>query len=138
MLTVPLTLRTAHVPLPFLGQVRTVEASTEILKWLAVIVVAAIVVIVVAVIARRILMGEDEDQSGTPGFTLGDLRKMHERGELSDEEYDTARRGMIARSRAMMETPADDRPAAGATEADSVKPPDEPTAEDRNENPPAH
>jgi len=42
------------------------------------------------------------------GFTLGDLRRLHDEGQLSDEEYEKARTQMIA---------ATQRAAARAAEA---------------------
>jgi len=40
----------------------------------------------------------DEGESLTEGLTLGALRDMHARGELSDEEYEAARAAVLAQA----------------------------------------
>lgn len=48
------------------------------------------------------------------GFELADLRRLHEMGELTDEQYDRARKLVVARSR--MESGIDETDAIDATE----------------------
>lgn len=77
--------------------------SNDIFLWLGVIVAAAVVLGVIALILRRVLMG---DHAPPPiGFTLADLRELHEKGELSDEEFAQAKGRMLAQSRAMLDAP---------------------------------
>lgn len=77
--------------------------SNDIFLWLGVIVAAAVVLGVIALILRRVLMG---DHAPPPiGFTLADLRQLHENGELSDEEFAQAKGRMLAQSRAMLDAP---------------------------------
>lgn len=47
--------------------------------------------------------------SSTPaeGFTLQDLRDLHARGELTDEEYQNARTAMIGRVKHATQKPAE-------------------------------
>lgn len=99
---------------PLLAQA-TPQASREILWWLGVILAAVVVVLIVAIIVRRRVVSGDQEAltPGEPGFTLGDLREMHKSGQLTDEEFEVARKGMIARSRAMLDAPEDELPAAG-------------------------
>ena len=47
--------------------------------------------------ARRNAKAPDEGPS--PAFTLEDLRRLHERGEISKREFETARDAMIHRTR---------------------------------------
>ena len=75
---------------------------------LAAIVAAAVVVIVVALICRRVVNRRIGEPSNTGPFTLGDLRRMHQAGQLSDAEFERARKAMIARNRAMLNTPDPD------------------------------
>ena len=39
---------------------------------------------------------DQEEPSGDIGFTLGDLRRLHQNGQMSDEEFEKARVQMIA------------------------------------------
>lgn len=39
------------------------------------------------------------DPGPAPGFTLDDLRRMAERGEITQREFDTARDAMVQRAR---------------------------------------
>ena len=45
-------------------------------------------------------MRQDEVSSGG-GFTLSDLRRLHEQGKMSDAEYELARGKMVASARKM-------------------------------------
>ncbi len=92
-----------------------VRDSSEILWWLGVILAAVVAILLVAIIVRRRFMAgeQDAENPAASGFTLGDLREMHRNGQLNDEEFEVAKKGMIARSRAMMEAPEDELPAVG-------------------------
>lgn len=85
-------------------QLKTGDFPLGITLMLVAIVASAIVVIVVALICRRIFNRKIGDPSNTEPFTLGDLRRMHQAGQLSDSEFERARKGMIARHRAMLNT----------------------------------
>ncbi|MFI4861582.1 MAG: SHOCT domain-containing protein [Phycisphaerales bacterium JB063] len=77
------------------------EAAKGIYFWLGMIVLAAVVMTVLALILRKLLLpGSDEPVN--MGFTLADLREMHAKGELTDEEFDQAKRQMLARGRSML------------------------------------
>jgi hypothetical protein len=68
-------------------------------------------------------MREDGDHEPLGmGFTLADLRQMHTDGQLSDEEFDYAKRKMTARLRADFEE-QDDVPAAELHLDDGDEPP---------------
>jgi hypothetical protein len=87
---------------PLLILAQTGEQSAAILRWLLVIAALAAVIVVVAVIVRRRLMADEEEEDAGPGFMLADLRRLHREGQLSDEEFATAKAAMIARSRALL------------------------------------
>ena len=68
------------------------QVNPEFFGWLGVL--AAIVVIgaiVLAWIRRRMR----RDNAPVEGFTLHDLRQMHERGELDDAEYARAKESLL-------------------------------------------
>ncbi len=54
----------------------------------------------IALVIRRVMFGEDDSPGQTPGFTLRDLRQMHESGELSDEEWQAVKDRLLAQSKA--------------------------------------
>lgn len=74
------------------------QFASQVYFWLGVIVALAFVLGVVALWLRRKLLNDRDDQPAT-GFTLKDLRKLHEQGHLSDEELAAAEEKALARSR---------------------------------------
>lgn len=88
------------------------DTPRSIFFYLALIVLLSVVLIGVALVVRRRVISEDY----TPeSFTLSDLRQMHADGELSDEEFEAARRKMIAQHKALLsdepvEKISDDQP----------------------------
>lgn len=56
-----------------------------------VLVVAAVLITVLAVYRRRMKADTDD----TPIFTLSDLRRMRDEGQLSDEEFERARSKLV-------------------------------------------
>ena len=79
---------------------------SDVAIWLAVLGLLVIVGGVVLLHLRR-RMGRDESAPPT-GFTLHDLREMHARGELTDEEFQRARTALLAGvRRSADESPAD-------------------------------
>lgn len=70
---------------------------SEVFLWLGVIVALALLLGVVAMWLRKKLLTRDPQVP--MGFTLKDLRKLHEQGQLSDEELAAAEEKALARSR---------------------------------------
>ncbi len=75
------------------------QIQREIFFYLGIIVGAAVVLVIVALVVRRFMLGRHD-----PGesFTLSDMRRLHQQGQLSDEEYEAARKRLIAHQRAAM------------------------------------
>ncbi len=66
----------------------------DLLPWLGVLVVIVLIGGGIAIwLRRRLMAGESAD---SVGFTLGDLRELRARGEISDEEFEKAKSQMIA------------------------------------------
>ena len=67
--------------------------------WISIAALLAVVVVggVIVMWARRNAKAPDEGPQ--QAFTLEDLRRMHERGELSKREFETARDALIQRTR---------------------------------------
>src|SRR5436305_10583753 len=63
------------------------------LTWSAVLVGVLIVLLLVIKWLRR---GMKDDESTGGGFTLGDLRDLHRKGQLSDEEFQKAKAKIVA------------------------------------------
>lgn len=76
------------------------DAGTELLAllpWLGLVFVLILVGGVVVLMVRNRLRAGQETPPEDTGFTLADLRKLRDRGELSAEEYELARVKMIAK-----------------------------------------
>ncbi|MBX2851127.1 MAG: hypothetical protein KTR15_05205 [Phycisphaeraceae bacterium] len=71
--------------------------ASQIYLWLGVIVALAFVLGFIALWLRKKLLTDHEQPP--MGFTLKDLRAMHEAGDLSDEELAAAEEKALARSR---------------------------------------
>jgi hypothetical protein len=80
---------------------------------LALFAAAAVLGAAFFVIRKLLLRAEEPDDSLSMGFTLADLRAMHEQGQLSDEEFEYAKRKMTAKARAAFEPPDGDDPDSG-------------------------
>ena len=104
---------------------RSANAATEIIVYAGALLVAVLIVIVVAVLVRRLLL-RSSDPSDAGGFTLAEMRRMHEAGELSDEEWESAKAALRAHTR---------RAAGVADDADELDPP-APASEIDSDNPP--
>jgi hypothetical protein len=65
----------------------------EILPWLLVLIGVVMAGGVLIMFIRRRL--QDSSSSSSPGFTLQDLRNLHARGELTDDEFERAKTQMI-------------------------------------------
>lgn len=67
--------------------------------WIALLFVLLIVGAVVLHLTRQALLGGDEAEIGTgpSGLTLQSLREMHDRGDLTDEEFEAAKK-IVSRS----------------------------------------
>lgn len=83
------------------------QALRKIYLWLGVLLLLTLALVVAAVILRRVLMRSDSGGQAQ-GFTLHDLRRMHQQGLISEQEYQAARTAMLARGLAQ----APDRPDA--------------------------
>jgi hypothetical protein len=58
---------------------------------------------------HRMAVGRDK-QRATDGFGMDGLRGMLDRGEISPEEYDSARRKLVQRVRDATPAPGEERP----------------------------
>jgi hypothetical protein len=86
----------------------------EVLPWLILLVGVIIGGGLIIFMARRYVHSSSAGQSG--GFTLHDLRQLHEAGELNDEEFERAKAQMIGRLKSSAAKPAssaDDRSSPG-------------------------
>jgi len=90
----------------------TADAGVDIIVALAWLSAAAVVLAVAFLVVRRLVLRGEADDGVATGFTLGDLRRLHAEGELTDAQFEQAKAALIARGRA----------ALGASEADTVGP----------------
>lgn len=66
--------------------------------WMALLIVLVVALFGVVMWLRRRL-SPNEDFHGE-GFTLGDLRRLHQSGKLSDDEFEKAKQGLITAAQA--------------------------------------
>ncbi|MFQ5494501.1 MAG: SHOCT domain-containing protein [Phycisphaerae bacterium] len=69
------------------------SAAFEGVTWMAVLLGVIVVATVILAWARRRLMSS-RSAPGTP-FSLADLRRLRDRGELTKNEYEAVRRSML-------------------------------------------
>jgi hypothetical protein len=81
----------------------TGQEQFQIWFWLGMIALAAVVIVVVAVfVRRRLLRSDDDPTSAVQPFSLGELRQLRASGQMTEEEFQRARAGVLARSAAML------------------------------------
>lgn len=81
-------------------QLLAATPTSGVLLWVGVLIVLAMVGGLVMVLVRRSMLGEPPD-SGDAGL-MEQLRGMVERGEMTQDEYDLARRKIVERAKAGM------------------------------------
>ena len=90
--------------------------TVSILGWSLVVILFVVGAFMVVIWLRRWIK-EDDVPTARIGFSLTDLREMHRRGEMSDEEFERARARMTSAAKAAtaaMPDPAGGRRAPGA------------------------
>lgn len=86
--------------------------------WLFVLIVVTVAAgVVLLMVRRRLIEGEGADQHS--GTLMEQLRRMRDRGEISESEYDLTRRSIAARA-AGREPPAPAAPVDRAGESGRV------------------
>jgi uncharacterized protein (TIGR03382 family) len=71
---------------------------TPILIGVGIVVVLVLLGAGAVLLARRRMRGDDGDVADVPaaGFTIGDLKRLQESGQISPEEYEKARNTVVA------------------------------------------
>jgi len=77
------------------------DSIAQPLIW-SLILILIIMVLFVAVGLYRKWM-KSEDTTGGEGFTLSDLRKLHKAGQMTDEEFEKAKKVLIGSVKASAE-----------------------------------
>jgi hypothetical protein len=88
--------------LPLLAQSTSMslQQGIEILKGLGWLAAAVVVLIIVSFFFRRWLV--KDVGAGSSQFTMQQLRDLHKEGMISDEEYDRARKHLVAMGRRVL------------------------------------
>ena len=110
-----------HTAVGLLAQQNPAQATRDILLWAGVGFVLILVLGLLVLLALR-LMNRPPAQGPPLGFSLAELKQMHTRGQLTDEEFARARAAILSRTRADIQEP---EPAAGGGDA-AEKPPSGP------------
>ena len=72
-------------------------SPVRIVVLAAVLAVALILLVLVGVILRRVLIGGANEPADPGGVTFERLRRLHEAGELSDEEFAAVKASLARR-----------------------------------------
>jgi hypothetical protein len=115
-------------PLPCLtlAQGDAGSGAASVFGWSLVLIVLVVLAFVGILYIRKWMKADDEPTGGT-GFGLGELRAMHRRGQLSDEEFERAREKITSAAKAVtsqMPDPAGGRRAPGASRPTGESRPD--------------
>jgi hypothetical protein len=81
------------------------DASISIIIWVLVLI-ALLIPLALATLWLRRWAHQDARDEPTVGFTLHDIQKMLQRGELNQAQYDKLREQIIARTRRAVEAKA--------------------------------
>ena len=101
----------------------TTRSIMSAVGWILLILVVAVTLFVVALWAKGRWFGAPEPGVATGGviggFTIGDLKRMRDSGEISDEEFERARERIVVTARREMAEEADaaddpERPKVGS------------------------
>lgn len=68
----------------------------DVLLWGAILIVAIVLLGFVALHLRRRLMNEPASDAGEDHWSLQSLREMRKAGQISEEEFQTLRAGLIS------------------------------------------
>ncbi len=80
-----------------LVQAQTPKSSYEALIWLGVMLVLTVAGGIFVMFVRRRLFGGGQDGIGEEGI-LDSLRRMRDQGEISQQEFESARRAMLEKA----------------------------------------
>jgi len=94
-LDLPLTLAEARRGL-------TPEKQSEILFWSIVIVAVSVVLGIVGYLVYRQVKKANEPDGETAGFSLSEVRRLYEKGEVSHEEFVQVKERILAAARKSM------------------------------------
>jgi hypothetical protein len=79
-----------------------VDSAISIWLWSMVLLVLVIVAFALVAWARRRMLADKG--SSASGFTLGELRRLHREGTLTDQEYERAKAGLLAAAKSAAKT----------------------------------
>jgi hypothetical protein len=95
------------------------RSSVEVIVSLGYLVGAALLVGLAFWAIRKWVMRGGQDQSIASGFTLAELRQLHRNGELTDEQFASAKAALIAHGLAAMGGLGDEEPTPEADESNA-------------------
>lgn len=72
------------------------SGSGSVLGWSLLLVILLMVMFFGMAMLRKWIKKDDGEEASKAGFTLGDLRRMRDEGQMTEEEFERARTQMIA------------------------------------------
>jgi uncharacterized membrane protein len=80
-----------------IGSLGQADGISRAIVWSLVLIVVVLVLFAAVVMIKRWLRKPEDLMPG--GFTLGDLRDLHRRGEMTDDEFERARAQIVESTR---------------------------------------
>jgi hypothetical protein len=74
------------------------NASQQIMLWCALLLVVAIIGFLLVLALKRWQSGEGASAAVGPLFSISELRKLRDQGQISDEEFERARAAIIGQA----------------------------------------
>jgi hypothetical protein len=106
---------------------QTVTERQEVELWLGVLIGVLLVAALVGWLIRRHALRNAESGGQVPPFSLAVLRQMRQAGQITDEEFNRARRYLIAQMPGLHDADGPDRREAAAGEGADSAPTQSPT-----------
>ena len=124
------------VPAPVLLAQQDLMANLpRYLVFMGLVIVAVGVLVAVLIVARR-LLGRGKRFDLDEGFTIGDLRRLHRDGQITEDEFNRAKASVAARGQQFLlggNQPSGSRPAPAPPADDADVDPDEAQADSDND-----
>jgi hypothetical protein len=103
-----------------LGDADPVDVGIAIAALLIIVLIGAFAV---RVMRKQMFAKDDSPDGGGGGFTLGDLRRLHKEGKMTDAEFERARGAAVAAAQRQMQKTDIAKTAPTAPETATKTPP---------------
>ncbi|MCC6423016.1 MAG: SHOCT domain-containing protein [Phycisphaerales bacterium] len=93
----------------WIGHLAAADDYTKVIVWSLVLIGVIIILFVAAAWVKR-WAARNADTGPVSGFSLSELRRLHQSGQLSQEEFERAKEKIVQSARALSTKPPDKTP----------------------------